>query len=212
MTDGKIINASSPQYEEAISALTEDIIDIVPYAAEYLMGNKKIKDISITVLANVKEVRKKDISNTIGIVSIEDQSEVEVGTWAGALRLFNLFQFLHYGFFTSTSGLENKEYDLLEYNIDQESSLDEWSVIYEEVLDEAKALVKLLSKGSLPLPEVGYELCDDKGMIVSEFELAWPKYKIAVTLDEPIEVGEWELFAVEQSEAIIERMKQKVGV
>ena len=115
-------------------------------------------------------------------------------------------------FFTSSSGLENKEYDLLEYNIDQESSLDEWSVIYEEVLDEAKALVKLLSKGSLPLPEVGYELCDDKGMIVSEFELAWPKYKIAVTLDEPIEVGEWELFAVEQSEAIIERMKQKVGV
>ncbi len=209
MTDGKIVKTSTTQWKEAVSPLTEDMMDTLPHATEYLVGNKKIKDISITVLAIVEEIKKKDISNTIGFIALDDQVDMQMMTWAGALRLFNLFQFLNYGFFTSTKGLENSEYDLLEYPANQEPSLDEWGVVYEEVLDKAKSLVRLLAKESLPLPEVGYELCDKKGMVIVECELAWSEHKIAVTLDELIEIEGWELFGVDQNEAIIKSINRK---
>ena len=131
--------------------------------------------------------------------------------WAGTLRLFNLFQFLNYGFFTTTSGVESKTYDLLKYNIEVETDKSSiWSAVYEEVQDEAKPLVKLLSKEGLPLPEVGYELCDEKGMIVAECELAWVQEEIAVVIDDPIEIDGWKVFTIGESEAIIESIKQKV--
>jgi hypothetical protein len=107
--------------------------------------------------------------------------------------------------------VESKAYDLLKYNIkteDDESSI--WSAVYEDVQDEAKSLVKLLSKEGLPLPEVGYELCNEKGMIVAECELAWIQEEIAVVLGEAIEIDGWEVFTIDKSEAIIESIKQKV--
>jgi hypothetical protein len=61
----------------------------------------------------------------------------------------------------------------------------------------------------MPTPEVGYEMCDSKGMVVAEVELAWPDLAIAVSL-EPIEVIEgWDIFHFSEEEKIIESIRQK---
>jgi len=134
-----------------------------------------------------------------------------MGEWAGVLRLFNLFQFLKYGYFTSATGLKAKEYELLLFadNLGNRVESDEWNAIYAEVMEEAQALVKKLSKESASFPQVGYEICNDKGVVIAESELAWPELRIAVMLDDPMKVDGWELFNVEESEAIIESVKRK---
>ncbi len=47
-------------------------------------------------------------------------------------------------------------------------------------------------------------------MIVAECELAWIREEIAVVLDELIEIDGWDVFTIDESEAIIESIKQKV--
>ena len=47
-------------------------------------------------------------------------------------------------------------------------------------------------------------------MIVAECELAWIREEIAVVIDDPIEIDGWEVFTVDESESIIESIKQKV--
>ena len=196
--------------------LTEDMIDTLPGAGEYLLGSKRSENVSLTLLGVVDEIKQKDISNTTAVLFIDDTLETSVDHWAGALRLFNLFQFLNYAFFTTASGLEENAYDLLLLNPggDQRKGLDAWGVVYEEVLDEAKSLVRLLSQESFPLPEVGYELCDEQGRVIAESELAWPDRKIAVMLEEipvPDERNRegWDIYSVKDEKAIIERIKQK---
>ena len=39
----------------------------------------------------------------------------------------------------------------------------------------------------LPVPEVGFELADDKGEVLAEAELAWPKERVAVLHGEQTE-------------------------
>jgi DEAD/DEAH box helicase domain-containing protein len=211
MTSGKRVKRDSSEWEDIISVLTEDMLDVFPYASDYLVGNKKHDNLSISVMSNVEEVKKRNISNTAAILSLDDARVVPMNIWAGVLRLFNLFQFLNYGFFTTASGVNNRAYDLLKYNIKIETDKSSiWSAVYEDVQDEVKSLVKLLSKEGLPIPEVGYELCDEKGMIVAECELAWVQKEIAVVIDDPIEIDGWKVFTIGESEAIIESIKQKV--
>jgi len=215
MTSGNKVLRDSTKWEESVSVLTKDMMDIFPYASEYLLGNKEQpNEYKINVMIDVDNVKKKNLAETVGIIFLNDTTEISKKTWAGALRLFNLFQFLKYNFFITHSGLEHKEYDLLVYQTNDISAMDElniWKIVYEEVQDEAKLLVKRLSKEGIPVPEVGYEICDGKGMIVAECELAWDEYKIAVVVDDVVKVDGWQVYTVEQSEAIIEKIKQKVN-
>ena len=37
----------------------------------------------------------------------------------------------------------------------------------------------------LPMPEVGYEVVDERGEVVAEFEAAWPEARVAIVLNTP---------------------------
>jgi DEAD/DEAH box helicase domain-containing protein len=45
-------------------------------------------------------------------------------------------------------------------------------------------LLSFLVEHSLPLPEAGFELCDEKGEIIATAELCWPDKKIVFLKDE----------------------------
>lgn len=47
-----------------------------------------------------------------------------------------------------------------------------------------KLIVEACLSSHLPVPEVGYELFNEDGEVVSEFELAWENYLLAVTIHE----------------------------
>jgi len=126
------------------------------------------------------------------------------------LRLFNLFQFLPYRFFATRRGLERGLYDTIDFQPAREGVDPAWAFVYEEAMEEAKPLVQKLSKTKVPLPEVGYEIVDEKGCVVAEAELAWPALKIGVVWDKAEQKAEgWEFFGMEEDESLIEALKEK---
>ncbi|MBL0708043.1 MAG: hypothetical protein JJW00_03255 [Sulfurimonas sp.] len=127
--------------------------------------------------------------------------------------MYNLLQFLPYGYFTTTKALEKDLYDVIDFNIKSQSrSSDDWSFIYEEVLDEAKELVRSLSNHTeIPLPNVGEELIDNNNTVVCEAELIWNEFNIAVTLEENIVMDGWTIFSINEEERLIETLQKRIN-
>ena len=133
--------------------------------------------------------------------------------WNGFIRMYNLFQFLPGAIFIASSGVAGGGYSFLSF--DQKVS-PVGTVFGSEVPDVAEDLKTLLEvtdpilhplltlvyDQKLPLPEAGYELCNDNGKIVASGELCWPVYKLALLRDD--EMGlvheftsrEWEVMQV----------------
>ena len=113
--------------------------------------------------------------------------------WVGFLRAFNIFQFLPHGFFVSSRGLQTNAYATLADSFSRSTGPkppDDHPELVEllGLTDpEAHSLLRLISSEGLPLPEPGYELAGIAGEVVATAELAWPKFKLALLLDEETE-------------------------
>jgi ATP-dependent helicase YprA (DUF1998 family) len=59
--------------------------------------------------------------------------------------------------------------------------------------DGLKMVVRALVEQGAPLPEVGFELVDERGAVAGEFEVAWESRKVAIALDDAdlSDVAEW---------------------
>ena len=106
--------------------------------------------------------------------------------WNGYLRLYNLFQFISHSYFVTREGLSGKAYDDLRFGekISPEAGKEEpesaaWAGIFELTDTELHDLLDRLMGNGWPVPEVGYELTDEKGEIVATAELGWPELRIA---------------------------------
>jgi hypothetical protein len=175
-----------------------------------VVGHKSTPDVQIVTLGVNEEIGRNDFAHLYGWVYLDDHLEIEKKAWAGALRLFNLFQFLPHRFFTTAKGLEEGGYVSIDFAAVAKPAIEnDWRGIFEDTLDEAKPLVQRLAEQKVPLPEVGYEFVDTSGKIVGEAELAWPDEKVAVCLDNeglpPVEG--WEFFTPEQYDGLIARLK-----
>ena len=68
------------------------------------------------------------------------------------------------------------------------------------------------------LPEVGYELLDEKGRVCAEAELAWPDRKVVAVLPEGIDVSEefkkrgWTVFDATELAKVEGQLKASLGV
>lgn len=209
-----MLQVDSPVWDEITSLINVSMADVlVDLSPKYLLGSHVEEDFVLKVLGNLEQINKKNIENTVVLMQLKDATnEMKMGRWAGIVRIFNLFQFMNYHFLSSEKGIQNYMYeDIICNNANEVPSVDynDWNGIYEEVLDEAKTLVKKLSKAQMPIPEVGYEICDFKGMVVAEAELAWPNLAIAVSLEPAEEIEGWDIFHVSEEEKIIELIKQK---
>jgi hypothetical protein len=128
--------------------------------------------------------------------------------------MYNVMQFLGNSLFTTQKGIDSAAYDVIDFRIKQhETSNQEWSIVYEEVLPEAKNLVKALSKADqIPIPTVGKEIVDQQQTVLGEAELLWEELKIAVTLDNSFTAEDWTLFHVGESpEHIIETLLERIA-
>ena len=50
--------------------------------------------------------------------------------------------------------------------------------------DDCREIIKYCAENKLPVPEVGYELLDNRGAVAFEFELAWEDSALAVVIDD----------------------------
>lgn len=76
-----------------------------------------------------------------------------------------------------------------------------WIEVLSLVLRETQAWAHALALANVPVPEVGYELLDDKGRIVAESEMAWPAARVTVLLPDSggaakFEAAGWACFVV----------------
>ena len=191
--------------------ITSDMCDsIVGLSDKLVTSNDHSEPVKVISLGILSEINKKEFDNSIGIVCIDDTKDFTMGEWAGSIRLFNLFQFLRYSFFTSKQGLKIDKYSPINFTKHNTFNVqsEEWNAVFEDVMDEAKELVKEISKLNIEVPIVGYELCDDNGVVISEVELAWPEKKIAITLDEKVDLDDWNIYIVDEIELILEKLKQ----
>lgn len=179
---------------------------------KYYAGSYDDSDVSILSLGDVEVLSKNDFTNNIFIVHIKDRvTRIDFKSWAGILRMYNLLQFLKYSFFTTQKGIDDTLYDVIDFNTKSADTNVDWSFVYEEVLDDAKILVKALSKHTeIPLPNVGEEIVDDSNTVLGEAELVWETLKIAVTIEEDLEAKGWTMFKVDEEEQIIETLLQRI--
>jgi hypothetical protein len=188
--------------------------DLIDDNKKYFAGKYDDTDVSIISLAEFELLKTNDFSKNIFILHLKDKfTKIDFKSWAGIMRMYNLLQFLPCSFFTTTKALEKNLYDLIDFNLKPQSrSSDDWKFIYEEVLDEAKELVRVLSNHSeIPLPNVGEELTDINNTVVCEAELIWNEFKIAVTLEENIVMDEWAIFNINEQERLIETLLQRIN-
>jgi DEAD/DEAH box helicase domain-containing protein len=111
--------------------------------------------------------------------------------WAGVLRLFNLFQFLHDVWFVSSQGLAQGIYQPLEFIQTQEAPVEiPGKLISGEatellgIADEAThEIIITCARLGLPLPEIGCEVMGVHKNVVAEVEMGWPEIKLTCLLD-----------------------------
>ena len=65
-----------------------------------------------------------------------------------------------------------------------ETALSETDELVDLCDERCQEFVRSWAKRKLPLPEVGFELQDDKGRVCAQAELAWPDRKVAAVLPE----------------------------
>jgi DEAD/DEAH box helicase domain-containing protein len=111
--------------------------------------------------------------------------------WNGFLTFANIMQFLP-GFYPLTrqgfdiagfyDGFAEQFYQAQQQdNVEKHSS--PWDSVYDLLLDEATInIAKVLAEHNVAVPEIGYEIVNDKNTVVAETEMAWEQLHIALIL------------------------------
>ena len=198
-----------------LKLLTEELYDnLFDSDNKYMGGKFDDEDVSIVSIANFEHLKANDFSKNIFIMHLKDKfTRLNFNSWAGVLRLYNLLQFSKSSYFTTTNAIEKDLYGVIDFDTtSKESSTDDWNFIYEEVLDEAKPMVKSLSKyNEIPVPSVGEDIVDSSNTVVCEAELVWNEFKIAVTIEENIMIDEWTIFNTNETQKLIETLQKRVN-
>ncbi|MGM0609305.1 MAG: hypothetical protein ACQESP_12925, partial [Candidatus Muiribacteriota bacterium] len=184
-------------------------------------GKDKKSPLTCFFTADKGSVQKSDINGVYPVCLLNRDYKLFEDTefervWCGFLKFYNLFQFLP----NSVFYLTGKDFEIdcfSEYSFsdfaDNKGS-EEWAEIIEMTDSTCSDLIKSVELNNGPVPEVGYELEDDKGKIVCEAELAWPEIKKAVLLKDNKEflsdfkdLG-WSVFFIDDLNSDIEKFIQ----
>jgi DEAD/DEAH box helicase domain-containing protein len=112
--------------------------------------------------------------------------------WNGFIRMYNVYQFIPDTVFITTKGISEGQYLwLMTDAATQKDRMPDESETLSSVHAVTDAhihpLLSFLVAHDLPLPEAGFELCDEKDEIIATAELGWPGKKLAFLKDEESE-------------------------
>ncbi|MFZ4441061.1 MAG: hypothetical protein ACOYOS_21835, partial [Syntrophales bacterium] len=111
------------------------------------------------------------------------------GAWNGFIRMYNVYQFIPEAIFITTKGIAEGQYLWLTTDpaMQKDRMPDESDSLaaLEAVTDaHIHPFLSFLVAHTLPLPEPGFELCDEKDEIIATAELGWSDKKIAFLRDD----------------------------
>ena len=111
--------------------------------------------------------------------------------WNGFIRMYNIYQFIPDAIFITSKGISAGHYLWLmtEAGKEEEKTPDDsaaWSELRKVTDTYIHPLLSFLFDHGLPLPEAGFELCDERSEIIATGELCWPEKKIALLRDDEI--------------------------
>ena len=68
--------------------------------------------------------------------------------------------------------------------------------------DDCKLIYKNILEENIKIPEIGFELSDDRFEVIAELEFAWADEKIGIYIEEPLTKPEgWNLYSIEEVQA-----------
>ena len=104
--------------------------------------------------------------------------------WNGALRLYNLLQFLPNAWWTTVLGVQRDLYPEFAPVKPELGTLisGEWAESISLAVPELRPSMRELAEKGVAPPEVGFELTNSSGQVVAEAELAWEARQVAVLL------------------------------
>jgi DEAD/DEAH box helicase domain-containing protein len=115
---------------------------------------------------------------------IQSDDEITQRNWQKLLQIINMGQFLPLFFAGTRQGIVNGSFSQLEWGVKSEPiEASEWDKIVSLADEEVENLLSQLAEKNIPVPEVGYELVNNKGASIAEAELAWEDCKVVVLLD-----------------------------
>jgi DEAD/DEAH box helicase domain-containing protein len=135
------------------------------------------------------------VLNSMITVEQNQQHDSLKPAWQGFLRVYNLLQFLPAAGFTTHSGAASGLYEPIAWRYADavlNPAAGSASVaidpalegLLEEVLGELREALQLFAAQGGALPQVAFELQNDRDEIVAEAELAWPDQRLAGLLPE----------------------------
>jgi DEAD/DEAH box helicase domain-containing protein len=114
--------------------------------------------------------------------------ETTKSTWQKLLQILNIGQFLPKFFAGTQQGIENGDFSQLMWCKKTDGIKDSvWDKISKLADEDVRDVIHILANVSVPIPEVGYELINEKDLCIGEAELAWENQKIAFLLDYQLE-------------------------
>ena len=104
--------------------------------------------------------------------------------WNGALRLYNLLQFLPNAWWTTVLGVRRDLYpEFAPFEPELETPVSgEWAESISLAVPELHPTMRELAGKRVPPPEVGFELTNSSGQVIAEAELAWEARRVAILL------------------------------
>jgi len=193
--------------------ISDDMKDeIIDEDCKYMIGKHQLKSTTILSMSELEQLSKKNLDLNMIVINLDDNN-IDFDLWSGALRLYNMMQFLDRSLFTTIKALEKNLYDVIDFRVNTKTTINEqWEAIYQDVLPEAQELVKDISKLNIDikLPIVGDEITDDSKDVICEAELIWEEYKIAIVIGEPINSDDWQIYTTDQKDIIIKQLEKRV--
>ena len=165
-----------------ISKLSEPGADLTLYIG----GSEdaiKLFDCEALFLAAVYDTDKPDSENVQRV-------------WQKLLQVINVGQFLPNFFAATQKGINDGSFSELVWRVAENSPVEEsaWDTIITLAEDEVKSFLIALSvshsERAVTMPEVCFELEDNRGMVIAEAELAWPESRVALLLEHQIDESE----------------------
>ena len=143
-------------------------------------------------------VKTPDPAQLLAVLHLRDDDASRHKTnyrpvWNGALRLFNLLQFLPNAWWITREGVQAGRYPEFApaepppQETPPQTLPDDWQAALELAAEALRSPMQNWAANRLPAPEVGYELADEAGRVQAEAELAWPQQQVVVLHGEQTE-------------------------
>ncbi|MGI9250995.1 MAG: DEAD/DEAH box helicase [Pseudohongiellaceae bacterium] len=148
---------------------------------------EKSADLAVHIAGEKAAITELDAHSLLltAIFDPKDTDKEQTKTaWQKLLQIVNIGQFLPFFFAGTVQGINNGDFAKLEWHKAKvEITHDDWDKIATLADNDISEIIDALAAAKAPLPEVGYELVNDKGMSIGEAELAWEKFKVAFMLE-----------------------------